>query len=246
METDRDLTLSLMAGIDIPIPECQVIVHQPTIKEIGYLGEPSFLSAAQCLCLFKTMFKNQGDLLADYTNFSIFMMIMNEDEGKQKKAEVTELLKVLFPGLKPLFTPRSLLLNSSEGSIIIDESNFESLQTVLRQVFCSSSSANSGYQNFNPQGEKAREIAEKLMRGRQRVAEQKGSSSSSLFAQYVSMLTIGLNSMTLEDCLNLTIFQLYDLVERYQLYVAYDIDIRSRLAGGKPDSKPDNWMKNIH
>jgi hypothetical protein len=41
-------------------------------------------------------------------------------------------------------------------------------------------------------------------------------------------------------------FQLYDLVERYNLYVAWDIDIRSRLAGGKPDHHPDNWMKNIH
>jgi hypothetical protein len=41
-------------------------------------------------------------------------------------------------------------------------------------------------------------------------------------------------------------FQLYDLVERYHLWINWDLDIRSRLAGGKPDSKPDNWMKNIH
>jgi len=30
------------------------------------------------------------------------------------------------------------------------------------------------------------------------------------------------------------------------LYTNWDIDIRSRLAGAKPDSQPDNWMKNIH
>jgi hypothetical protein len=52
--------------------------------------------------------------------------------------------------------------------------------------------------------------------------------------------------MSLKDCLNLTMYQLYDLVERYMLYVNWDIDLRSRLAGGKPDSKPDNWMKIIH
>ena len=46
--------------------------------------------------------------------------------------------------------------------------------------------------------------------------------------------------------MDLTMFQLYDLVERYGLYVNWDIDIRSRLAGGKPDKQPDNWMKNIH
>jgi hypothetical protein len=60
------------------------------------------------------------------------------------------------------------------------------------------------------------------------------------------MLTIGLDSMSLQDLMDLTMFQLYDLVERYQLYINWDIDIRSRLAGAKLDNKPDNWMKNIH
>lgn len=52
--------------------------------------------------------------------------------------------------------------------------------------------------------------------------------------------------MSLQNAMDLTMYQLYDLVERYTLYTDWDIDIRSRLAGGKPDSKPDNWMKNIH
>jgi hypothetical protein len=46
--------------------------------------------------------------------------------------------------------------------------------------------------------------------------------------------------------MNLTIFQLYDLIERYSLYINWDIDIRSRLAGAKAEGQPDNWMKNIH
>ena len=39
---------------------------------------------------------------------------------------------------------------------------------------------------------------------------------------------------------------MYDLIERYSLYIHWDMDIRSRLAGAKPESKPDDWMKNIH
>jgi hypothetical protein len=42
--------------------------------------------------------------------------------------------------------------------------------------------------------------------------------------------------MSLEDCMNLTMYQLYDLVERYMLYVNWDMDIRCRLAGGKPEN----------
>jgi hypothetical protein len=84
------------------------------------------------------------------------------------------------------------------------------------------------------------------MRGRQRVAAEKGETNLSIFSQYLSVVTVGLNSMPLSEAMNLTMYQLYDLVERYMLYVNWDIDIRSRLAGANPDSKPDNWMKNIH
>jgi hypothetical protein len=37
--------------------------------------------------------------------------------------------------------------------------------------------------------------------------------------------------MSLNDMMNLTVYQLYDLIERYSLYTHWDIDIRSRLAG---------------
>lgn len=84
------------------------------------------------------------------------------------------------------------------------------------------------------------------MAGRKKVAELNGTADQSVFTQYLSILTIGLNSMSLQDLIELTMFQLFDLVERYMLYVNWDIDVRSRLAGGKPDSKPDNWMKILH
>jgi len=61
----------------------------------------------------------------------------------------------------------------------------------------------------------------------------------------MSTLSIG-REMPLRSLTELTMFQLYDLMERYMLWVNWDLDIRMRLAGGKPDDKPDNWMKNIH
>ena len=74
------------------------------------------------------------------------------------------------------------------------------------------------------------------MRGRQRVAAQKGGDTiTSMFSQYISVLTVGLESMSIFDMMNLTMYQLYDLIERYMLYINWDIDIRSRLAGANPD-----------
>jgi hypothetical protein len=59
-------------------------------------------------------------------------------------------------------------------------------------------------------------------------------------------LTVGLDSMSLHDLVNCTMFQLYDLLERYTLYINWDLNLRTRLAGGKPDTQPEDWMKIIH
>ena len=48
-----DISLALMTGVDIPIPECQLILHQPTLKEISMMGEKDFFIGAHTLCINK-------------------------------------------------------------------------------------------------------------------------------------------------------------------------------------------------
>lgn len=240
-----DLHLGLMCGIDLPIPELQATIHQPKIKEIAFVGEKDFFLGVQCLCIDKNIIANQGEsLLVNTNNFQIFMTMMKEKEMAEKKDSVINVFSLIFPKYKTLFTPRSIILQS-DTQIMIDDSNFEILQEYLKEIFCFKSSMSQEL-GFNPANDTAKKIADKLMRGRQRVAELNGSANVSIFSQYLSMLTVGLDSMSLQDLMDLTMFQLFDLVERYQLYINWDIDIRSRLAGGKPDGKPENWMKNIH
>ena len=240
-----DNRLILMCGTDYPVPECQVTIHQPRIKEIALIGEQDFFSGVQCLCLNKSMFVKDESLLADTNNFQIFMTIMSEKETADKKAAVQQVCMLLFPQHKVMFTPRSVLLSGEGQTIQIDENNFEYLQAAISDICCMKTGP-MDQQAFNPADAKARQIAEKLMRGRQRVAAEKGQSNTSIFSQYLSILTIGLGSMSIQNNMELTMYQLYDLVERYMLFVNWDMDVRCRLAGGKPDSQPDNWMKTIH
>ncbi len=241
-----DISLSLMTGADIPIPECQLTVHQPTIKEIGMIGEKDFFIGAQTLCLNKNAYvkTDKQEILDQISNFQIFMMIMTEQETAHKRLCVEKVLNVLFPSYNISFLPRSILINYQDETFIIDEDNFHFLQKTLSSIFCLS---NSGQESFNPKGSKAKEIAEKLMRARSRVAaQQENGVSASIFAKYISILAVGLSTASLQDLVNLTQYQVYDLVERYSLHTSWDLDVKTRLAGGKPDSKPDNWMKDLH
>jgi len=240
-----DKRLALMCGSDFPIAECQLIIHQPRIKEIALIGEKDFFTGIQSLCIDKRLAIQDKSILESTNNFYIFMTIMSEKETADKKLAVQQVLSLFFPDYKVSFTPRSLIFNGPGGIITIDEKNFDFLQDAVIKICCLRTGPGD-QSTFNPADEKAREIAAKLMRGRQIVAEQKGESDTSIFSQYLSILTIGVGSMSLHDGMELTIYQLYDLVERYMLFINWDMDIRSRLAGAKPDTKPDNWMKNIH
>ena len=211
-----DIRLALMTGTDIPVPSCQITIHQPSIKEIGMIGEKEFFTGVQCLCIEKTMYVQDESLLSTTSNFQIFMTIMSEQQEVEKKKNVLAVLKLLFPKYNPIFTPRAILLNHTDGNVIIDENNFKDLQEVFQQIFCLSATSQ---QAFNPANEAAKKIADKLMRARQKVAAQKKAEEGegSVFAQYLSVITVGLH-IPLQQVADLTMYQIYDLMERYSLY----------------------------
>ena len=129
-----DYRLALLTGIDIPVPECQLTIHPPSIREIALIGDKEFFTGVQCLCLYKSMFVEDKNALSNINNFQIFMMIMQEKEAKDKKIATQQVLTLLFPKYNVLFTPRSLLFQQDgQEAIIIDEGNFELLQEGLRE-----------------------------------------------------------------------------------------------------------------
>ena len=240
-----DNRLALMTGIDFLLEDCPLIIHQPSIKEISYIGEIDFFMGVQLLSVNKSMYETPETDLSEMTNFDIFIQLINSPELKDQKNKVQQALSMLFPSYQIMMTPRAIVFNQEGNSFMLDEGNFESFQQQLGQMLCLQQS---GQQAFNPGGNKAREIAQKLQKARERVAAQKAKEggSGSMFSQYLSIITIGISSMSLKDSLDLTLYQLYDLVERYSLYINWDLDIRSRLAGAKGEKPIENWMKSIH
>ncbi|MCM1323986.1 MAG: hypothetical protein NC218_07480 [Acetobacter sp.] len=100
---------------------------------------------------------------------------------------------------------------------------------------------------YNPANAAAKRIADKIMEGRRKVAEiNSKKQGGSILSRYISILTVGIGSMSLEDNLSLTLYQLFDLVQRYTAWLDWDIDMRRRLAGDKPKSEVDNWMRDLY
>lgn len=245
-------SLTLISGIDVPIPEIGVNIHQPTIREIAYIGEKSFYEAAQTIIIQKEDFINglenitQEDktALSQMSNFEIFLKLVEANPLSSTKVQM--LLSLLFPDFNSSIEERFIfLVNPKEQkNILINDSNFEILQEVITTILCLQSGNTK--EEFNPQGDRAREIAEKIKRGRERAARLKGEKrqQSSFLSKYISGLGIGTNTLNIHNVLDLTLYQLLNQLERYGLYTQYNISIQAKMAGAEGVEDVD-WLKDI-
>ena len=245
-------SLTLISGIDVPIPEIGVNIHQPTIREIAYIGEKSFYEAAQTIIIQKEDFINglenitQEDKIAlsQMSNFEIFLKLVEANPLSSTKVQM--LLSLLFPDFNSSIEERFIfLVNPKEQkNILINDSNFEILQEVITTILCLQSGNTK--EEFNPQGDRAREIAEKIKRGRERAARLKGEKrqQSNFLSKYISGLGIGTNTLNIHNVLDLTLYQLLNQLERYGLYTQYNISIQAKMAGAK-DVEDVDWLKDI-
>lgn len=242
---DNDINLALMTGIEIPYPPLQLIIHSPTVKEIAYMGEQDFFTAIQYLCIDKNSVTQDENVLSNLSNFQILMKVLGQSSAKDKKETVQTLLMLLFPKSQVLLTPRSINIITDNHISMIDENNFSEFQNIIKRILCMSNMFQGRNVMYNPEGERAKEIAAKIMKGRQKVAAQKADKSDSILTKYLSILRIGAQ-IPLSESIDYNLFQLFDQIERYSAYVEWDTDLRVRLAGGKPDKQVESWMRNLY
>ena len=201
----------------------------------------------------KDNFLNEQDKinLQDKTDFDIFMSILRDSQTQEFdsiRENVYSVLYLIFQNYDITFGDTAIFLRSlttpGEGGCI-ENANYEEFKDILLSMFCMKHSAND-VQQYNPKGDMARRIAEKLKKARQKIAQQKSEKDKiSLYANQVSILAVGENK-DMNALLNYTVYQLSDEFQRYQLKIAFDMNMQVRLAGAKDVKEVDNWMKDLH
>lgn len=237
-----------MVGTDVPAPELQLVIHQPTVNDIAFMGEKEFFIAMQYLCVDKESLIQDEPLLESLTNFQVIMKILNQTKDKQKVVFIQTFFSILFPESQCVILPSSIILSEKDKTpIVIDDNNFQIFQNYLKKILCVSSIFQGDNIVYNPANEAAKKIADKLMWGRRKAAKLKNkeNKSNSVLTRYISILIVA-RIINLEESKKLTLFQLFDLMERFSAFTEWDIDLRARLAGGKPDKIVESWMRDLY
>lgn len=245
----------LTTGIDIPFFEARAVIHQPTIKEIAYLGEKKFFLGCELLTFSKDSLSEEDKMgLEDKTNFDIILSILREKGNVisiNNGAAARGVLRLLFPTCEVYVGEDSIILKELDPETaqfpehVLDNSNFIKFQMLIKEIFQLKTNTEKTY---NPQGDLAKKIADKLNRGKQKLAELNAKNELtkvSILSRYASILATGMH-VDINVFSNYTVFQLYDQFNRFALEEENDTFIRARLAGAKDVEQPPYWKKDLY
>ena len=225
-------------------------LYNPTITDLSQIfkEEEMFFFV---LKMFHISFKDVIITNVEASEFKIFQTLLLTDqiiEGftQEKKESIIEFLHLIFKDYKMDVINNSFMFKKEGNFCIIDETNFEEFKKNVSQMFAAEDffDGSSEKQSFNPVNEKAKAIAEKINQGRKKVAEEKNTElKKGIIDNYISILSNGFKipPKILSD--NLTFYNLINQYKRLINEIAWDLDIKQRLAGGNPQDSPESWLK---
>ena len=239
--------LLYLSGNDIPFVEAQLIIHQPTIKDIAYIGEESFFIGCELINFSKNNLTEEDKInLENKTNFDILIAILRERNAVMQRNRncVERVLALIFPEYSIEIDKNSILLKKEKEEVrYLDNGNFEQFKTIFNKMFSFEKSIK---ENYNPSGDMAKKIVEKLNQRHEKLAAaKKDKQKIDILSRYISILSVG-ERKDMNSLFHYTVYQLYDEFERYRLKLDYDIYLKASLAGAKDLKEVEDWMKDIH
>jgi hypothetical protein len=241
-------SFTLYSGVDIPLPKSNLILHQPTLKEIGLVGEDVFFKGTNGILYTGDLFKKKDNSNSKVlNNFEILMSIIKSNDApiKEYRDSILAVLGLLFPYYEMQIEEKKIsFIPTADGWIqgSLAPINYADFADAVKFVIGVGESQQNKY---NPGGKAAAALVKKFEEGRKKAQETKEKTEGSLFDLYISILAVGEHKSVI-DLLNYTVYQFLDEFHRYELKLSFDHYMKAKLAGAKEIEEPEDWMKNIH
>ena len=238
--------LQRWTGADLYIPELQLLIKQPVIKEISMMEELQYFTAVQ---LFSLTTKKLNITTPEVNNWILFKETINK--GIPGIANTTYLMNnflQLFFYNKISIGPNSLFLHINGEFKTIEPDEFDIVQsTILSAAGTALLAGATEQETFKPKNSKAAEIAAKMEKARAKLAQVKarelketGKAETGFLSQYIKIAAVGLR-YPLSEINQMTILQLHNVVKNYTNWEEYELQIKSRLAGAKGKDELVHW-----
>lgn len=230
-----------------------VVLYNPSITELSqvYEEEEDFFFV---LKIMQMSLKELMQVTEDVTEFQIFYTMLTTTQEivgftEEKRKCLFNFLELLFKNFKMQINNMAILFsNPTDNSfLILSNRNFENFKNSVNKMFgVSEFFEDKQQETFNPADERAKAIAAKIQKGRDKAAADKGVSETKhgLIENYISILSTGFKIPPSDICDKYTFYNLITGYKKFLAQEAWNLEIKARLAGASPrDDSPENWMQ---
>lgn len=247
--------IALLSKRDIPYEAAQLIIHQPTIKQISYIGENNFFKGCQYLNFSKNSLQVKDKInLENVSDFEILMTILKNKDSTVQEAKIClqKIFLLILPDYKAVFLPTCILFSRKTQDGFEEHSltkeNFEGFKNIVSEMFCLKYiQGESGQGNYNPGGPQARALVKKFQERQAKLAKLKGKTdktSIEVLYRYISVLAVGQHK-DINQLMNYSLYQLVDQFRRFKMADDYETVFRLKLAGAKDVKSIPHWMGDL-
>lgn len=232
---DLDMKLKLLSGLPMEITNAG-IAHPILLSDIAKMGYTKYSQMMYVATLDAKDVLREEDLdkFKDVTTFDLIFALGSED-----------IKNVFYDLMKLIFRVDEIYFSTTYGVLFLcglndikqkmNENRFISRENYdqIREYVEGTNCIERKKLDFVPADEKARELAEKFRKNKEKIAKIKSRNSGeseSDFSDVISSVSVKSN-ISLTDIWKLTVFQLYNEYKRINAVDNYELAIQSILAG---------------
>lgn len=239
-------SFQLMSGAPIYIPSLELLIHQPRLYEIALIGEEQFYKSLSYFKIKKELILNiiqdesEKANFAHITDYDALRIIINNEPEIEK--DMLMIFKMIIKDLRAVkFNDGFLFISTELGQqYIINDESFSVIKDILYQIF----NLEDKEKEFNPASKAAEDIVDKIQERRRKLSNLQGKKDQSVLGDFVSILAIGLKSLDINTILNLTLYQIFNIMKRFGMYNQYNIQIQALMQGAE-DLELIDWLQKI-
>jgi len=242
--TDSDKKARCLCGFPLHINE--LAIYPISVRQVIEVGETQYNSYIMLLLKPNILFEN---FLKDVKN------IDSEDIEKITKLEILLLFCSLYPQFIDniakafnFFTGKDIVFNQEgyfeikDMDIKVDEEFYNQFVHIIElQTYMFKQ------EEEKVLSKKAKEILDQKKKSQEKIDRLKNKDNSPLtITDYISIVSAKSYEMDMQKCLDMTIYALFDYVERHALFDNYDIGVKQLLAGAKADQvNLKHWLSKL-
>ena len=241
---DKDLNLRLLGNLPIEIKDVGKI-YSPKLIEIAEIGELEYNNYLGLISLDKDYFKKNNNLNNELSfeereefekeinKLSIFQFIyISLYQNIHLRQSYLDALSFFFKEKVYFYENGFLHIDTIDKDKIISDNNFDLIIETIKKSNCLKT--NNEDDDYNPANDKAKEIADKIRKSREKVNKLKAKNNESLDLFDLISAFSTYQKIDLDRVYEMTIFRFYDQFKRMQKINEYDISIQSLLHGADP------------